>query len=138
MQVLSALDAAHKAKVVHRDIKPDNIFLEHTTAQRDIVKLLDFGVAKFLGESDEAVKLTRFGHAIGTPSFMAPEQAVGDKRRRARGSLRARRDDVHGAHREEDLRGARGAPTSSRTIMTTVPPLVTSLRPDVDPDLLAT
>jgi len=79
MQVLSALDAAHRAKIVNRDIKPDNIFLEHTNVQADIVKVLDFGVAKLLGgEEESANKLTRQGFVVGTLAYMAPEQATGD------------------------------------------------------------
>ncbi len=78
VQVLSALEAAHRANVVHRDIKPDNIFLERTSVQADIVKVLDFGVAKLLGESDHMPKLTRSGLVVGTLSYMAPEQATGD------------------------------------------------------------
>ncbi len=78
VQVLSALEAAHRANVVHRDIKPDNIFLERTSVQADIVKVLDFGVAKLLGESDTAQKLTRSGLVVGTLAYMAPEQATSD------------------------------------------------------------
>jgi serine/threonine-protein kinase len=77
VQVLSALEAAHRASVVHRDIKPDNIFLERTDVQVDIVKVLDFGVAKLLGRDD--MKLTREGLVVGTLSYMAPEQALGDR-----------------------------------------------------------
>jgi serine/threonine protein kinase len=77
VQVLSALEAAHRANVVHRDIKPDNIFLERTDVQADIVKVLDFGVAKLLGH-EEGMKLTRSGLVVGTLSYMAPEQALGD------------------------------------------------------------
>jgi serine/threonine-protein kinase len=76
VQILSALEAAHRANVVHRDIKPDNIFLERTDVQVDIVKVLDFGVAKLLGRDD--MKLTRSGLVVGTLSYMAPEQALGD------------------------------------------------------------
>jgi serine/threonine protein kinase len=79
MQVLSALDAAHRANVVHRDIKPDNIFLERTNVQADIVKVLDFGVAKLIGgEEESANKLTRQGFVVGTLAYMAPEQASGE------------------------------------------------------------
>jgi serine/threonine-protein kinase len=134
LQVLSALDASHRAKVVHRDIKPDNIFLEQTTAQRDIVKLLDFGVAKFLGESDETIKLTRMGHAIGTPSFMAPEQAVGDGVD-GRADLYALGATMFVALTGKKIYEVREAADLVRTIMTTVPPSVASLRPDVHPDL---
>jgi serine/threonine protein kinase len=134
LQVLAALDAAHKAKVVHRDIKPDNIFLEKTTAQRDIVKLLDFGVAKFLGESDEVVKLTRIGHAIGTPSFMAPEQALGDKVD-GRADLYALGATMFMALTGKKIYEVREAADLVRTIMTTVPPLVSTLRPDLSADL---
>lgn len=78
VQVLAALDAAHRANVVHRDVKPDNIFLERTTVQADIVKVLDFGVAKLLGDDDAGAKLTRAGLVVGTLAYMAPEQALGD------------------------------------------------------------
>ena len=79
MQVLSALEAAHRARVVHRDIKPDNIFLERTSVQADIVKVLDFGVAKLIdGEDDSNAKLTRQGFVVGTLAYMAPEQATGE------------------------------------------------------------
>ena len=79
VQVLSALEAAHGANVVHRDVKPDNIFLERTSVQTDIVKVLDFGVAKLLGDGGPAsAQLTREGLVVGTLAYMSPEQALGD------------------------------------------------------------
>ncbi|HEY1959499.1 MAG TPA: serine/threonine-protein kinase [Polyangiaceae bacterium] len=78
VQALSALEAAHRANVVHRDVKPDNIFLERTSVQADIVKVLDFGVAKLLGDDAAAQKLTRQGLVVGTLAYMSPEQALGD------------------------------------------------------------
>jgi serine/threonine protein kinase/tetratricopeptide (TPR) repeat protein len=69
--VLGALAAAHAAKIVHRDIKPDNLFLTP-----DGVRILDFGIARFFEASDPALA-TKSGRAVGTPAFMAPEQALG-------------------------------------------------------------
>ena len=75
-QVLDALEAAHRAGIVHRDLKPANIFLTTVAGVHDVVKLLDFGVAK-LRESTK--KLTKAGDMIGTPTFMAPEQVRGEE-----------------------------------------------------------
>ena len=77
-QVLSALDAAHIAGVVHRDLKPDNIFISKVGDRKDFVKLLDFGISKVL-ESSAMKELTRTGTVMGTPVYMAPEQARGEK-----------------------------------------------------------
>ncbi|HEY5927402.1 MAG TPA: serine/threonine-protein kinase [Kofleriaceae bacterium] len=75
-----ALVAAHGKGVVHRDLKPDNIFLaagaEVDGAERAVVKLLDFGVAK-LARSDHRLEKTATGALVGTPQYIAPEQAKG-------------------------------------------------------------
>jgi serine/threonine-protein kinase len=73
VQVLDVLAAAHDAGIVHRDIKPENLFLTND----GIVKVLDFGIAR-LREANDAVAATHTGLMMGTPAFMAPEQALGD------------------------------------------------------------
>ncbi|WP_043433310.1 serine/threonine-protein kinase [Cystobacter fuscus] len=75
VQVCAALSAAHQLGVVHRDIKPDNLFIAHKSGQPDFVKVLDFGVAKLL--TAEGVNGTLDGTIIGTPTYMSPEQAAG-------------------------------------------------------------
>ena len=74
-ETADALSAAHAVSIIHRDIKPDNILLEGT---RGRVMVTDFGIAKALSSTSGAT-LTGVGVAIGTPQFMSPEQAAGER-----------------------------------------------------------
>lgn len=75
-QILSALSVAHQANIVHRDLKPGNVFITQLGDRTDFVKLLDFGICKVKSQ-DTANELTRSGTVLGTPYYMAPEQARG-------------------------------------------------------------
>ena len=78
-QTLRALKAAHDKGFVHRDLKPDNIWLKKVGDGPVEVKLLDFGIAKLVGEDSPTEKLTRTGSIMGTPHYMSPEQINGSK-----------------------------------------------------------
>jgi serine/threonine-protein kinase len=79
VQVCGALDEAHKAGIIHRDMKPENIFLCQQGALRDYPKVLDFGLAKVTEREMRpgSLILTQEGMVFGTPEFMSPEQAQG-------------------------------------------------------------
>jgi serine/threonine protein kinase len=77
-QICRALSAAHAAGIIHRDLKPENIFLVSREGVPDFVKVLDFGIAKQdMGNQNSPRRLTTPGIAMGTPEYMAPEQAAG-------------------------------------------------------------
>lgn len=134
-QLLDALAVAHRSGIVHRDIKPDNVFLTSMAQVHDIVKVLDFGVAKLLGEGPDA-QLTSTGVAIGTPFYMAPEQA--------RGLPVDARTDIYavGVCMYHALSGRVpfNAPSFNAlmfAIAEQTPAPLASLAPDVDPGLVA-
>jgi hypothetical protein len=131
-EVGEALAAAHGAGVIHRDIKPGNIFLCNGTSPSPLLdcrpKLVDFGVA---AKTD--VRITRTGDVVGTPAYMAPEQARGDA------SIDARCDIFSlGATLFELVAGrpphvGPNAIATLARLVTTTPPRLSELRPDVPP-----
>lgn len=76
-QVTKSLAEAHMNGLVHRDLKPDNVFITHIYGENDFVKVLDFGIAKFLEGNPEHERLTQAGLVCGTPLYISPEQALG-------------------------------------------------------------
>jgi len=78
-QSADALAAAHDLGIVHRDLKPDNIMIVQARDGADVVKVVDFGIAKAVAGDEAGQKVTKTGLVVGTPEYMSPEQLSGDK-----------------------------------------------------------
>ncbi len=132
LQLLSALDAAHRVGIVHRDVKPDNVFLVPRSGCTPTVKLLDFGLCRINApELADDVHLTHAGQVVGTPEYMAPEQVYGSRAFDAR-------IDVYavGVILYEMLTGRRAfSGKDVRTVVLAVlakpPPALRTVRPDL-------
>jgi eukaryotic-like serine/threonine-protein kinase len=78
-QIAGSLEEAHRGGIIHRDLKPENVLLVGRAGERDVVKLVDFGIAARTESADRAKeqKLTQQGTVLGTPPYMSPEQFTG-------------------------------------------------------------
>ncbi|MEO7770930.1 MAG: protein kinase [Gemmatimonadaceae bacterium] len=128
--VARALEFAHGKSTTHRDIKPDNVLLAGTSAV-----ITDFGIAKALSEATSGGPLTSVGVALGTPAYMAPEQAAADPATDHRADIYA-----FGAMAYEMLAGhppfaGRSAQGMLAAHATEAPPAITALRPTAPPRL---
>jgi serine/threonine-protein kinase len=135
-QTLAGVGAAHARGIVHRDLKPENIFLSRFGERQDFVKLLDFGLARVRG-GEAGTRLTRTGIVLGTPSYMAPEQILGEREVDHRADLWA-----VGVILFRGLTGRRPfdgpSPAERIAAMVSQPPVeLRALRPDLDEGLAA-
>ena len=132
LAIASALDFAHRHSVVHRDIKPANIML-----QEGVPLIADFGIALALDATDEQ-RMTLTGYSLGTPSYMSPEQAVGDKRVTATTDVYSLGSVLYEMLAgEPPFTGANMQAIVAR-IMTEAPRKLHVLRPAISPQLEAT
>ena len=130
MQACGALEEAHAAGIIHRDLKPHNLFLTRVGDDPDVVKLLDFGVARLRDPTNATDRLTWTGIVVGTPSYLAPELW--------QGAPADERSDIYalGATLHFLLSGTTPSASHGREAARNVEPATTHPSYDVKPDEL--
>jgi tRNA A-37 threonylcarbamoyl transferase component Bud32 len=134
LQACRGLQVAYRDGIVHRDLKPENLFICHRSDGTDLLKILDFGIAKLVGPTPVG-PVTRTGSTMGTPYYMPPEQAQGDKNIDHRADVYAL-----GVILYEALSGSKPHPGGSYNeilfhILTQEPVPLGSVRPELPPEL---
>ncbi|MGH7284549.1 MAG: serine/threonine-protein kinase, partial [Polyangiaceae bacterium] len=135
LQACEAIAEAHSLGIVHRDIKPQNLFVTKRVDGSEFVKVLDFGISKVPLQSGEHMSLTHSSAVMGTPLYMSPEQLAASVDADAHSDVWA-----SGVVLDELLTGrvpydAPSAPALYAKMLSFVPPTPTELNPDIDPDL---
>jgi len=134
VELLEGLHAAHEAGIIHRDLKPDNVFLlANKSGKKDFVKIVDFGISKFSALGGE-FSMTRTGAVMGTPYYLSPEQAKGDRELDQRADLYAVGVILYeAAAGRVPFDGETFNELLFKIVLEPVPPLSTVV-PDIDPD----
>lgn len=136
-QILSALGAAHAKGVVHRDIKPENVLVLPEPDGSEVARVLDFGISKFRELGPDRQGLTRTGTILGTPLFMAPEQARGETDIDHRIDLYAVGVTLYVMITGEQPYRASNYNALIVKILTEAPPPLAELMPELDPALVS-
>src|SRR5688500_13852623 len=125
-EVADALDYAHRHGVIHRDVKPENIMLHDGRAL-----VADFGIALAMSRSDGATRMTETGMSLGTPHYMSPEQAMGERTIDARSDVYALGCVLYEMLAGEPPFTGPSAQAIVAKVMNTMPAPVTATRPTV-------
>ncbi len=136
-QMCEALTAAHAKGIVHRDLKPENVFLIQRGTDPWFVKVLDFGISKFRDSEHGAARMTQTGVPIGTPYFMAPEQAQGRKDVDHRADIYSLGVILFVALSGEHPFEHESLAALFVKILSDPPPDLAALRPDLPPEIVA-
>ncbi|MFK7987990.1 MAG: serine/threonine protein kinase [Sandaracinaceae bacterium] len=134
LQACDALQAAHDKGIIHRDLKPENLYLIERSEDPYFVKVLDFGIAKFMEGKDES--MTQTGQTIGTPHFMSPEQLQGSKDLDPRADLYALGVILYHALSGRFPFEAETFPLLIMSIFNHQPMPLTTFRADLPPELI--
>ncbi|WAS90487.1 serine/threonine-protein kinase [Nannocystis punicea] len=133
-EALHALDAAHRAGIIHRDLKPENLFIHQPDTGPAVLKLMDFGISKFI---DRDGALTGSGVLMGTPEYMAPEQINGAVYADARTDIWAIGAVLYKALTGVDPFTAASVPATLIAIITAEPEPVDAREPAIPRELSA-